>query len=306
MSVYKYSIIIPHHDTPDLLRRLLNSIPYREDLEIIVVDDNSNPSIVDFEHFPGKNRPNVKTVFDKKGKYGGYARNLGLSVATGEKVLFADSDDFFNYCFDDVLNDYMFDNHDVVYFKANSLDSEKYTNSNRSLLLNDYIDHFENDREKSELLLRYKFGEPWCKLIKRELIVANRIQFEERSIHNDTAFSYKVGYYAQSISVDTRALYCVTSRLNSVSRTITESKILERIECFATEELFFESHGIPIKIHTHYNQLAKSWFSNKNTYKEGIQILYNLGFKKKYVLREVVPLILYNIILNPRLLFKHM
>ena len=306
MDIYKYSIIIPHHNTPELLHRLLWSIPQREDLEIIVVDDNSDENTVDFDHFPGKERNDVKIIFDTAGKYGGYARNLGLSVATGEKVLFADSDDFFNYCINDILNDYAEDNHDVVYFKANSLDCENYTNSNRSLLLNEYIDFWKSNREKSEQLLRYKFGEPWCKLIKRELIVANGICFEERSIHNDTAFSYKVGYFAQSISVDTRAIYCVTSRMNSVSKAISESKKLERIDCFATAELFYKNHNIPLQIHTHYNQLAKSWLSNKNTYKEGIKILYKLGFKKKNIYREVIPLIIYNVISNPRLLFKNM
>ena len=48
-----YSIVIPHYNIPDLLERALNSIPQREDIEIIVVDDNSDPAKVDFEHFPG-------------------------------------------------------------------------------------------------------------------------------------------------------------------------------------------------------------------------------------------------------------
>ena len=37
-----YSIIIPHHNTPDLLQRLLHSIPQRDDLEVIIVDDNGD------------------------------------------------------------------------------------------------------------------------------------------------------------------------------------------------------------------------------------------------------------------------
>ena len=34
-----YSFIIPHHNCPKQLNRLLDSIPQREDIEIIVVDD---------------------------------------------------------------------------------------------------------------------------------------------------------------------------------------------------------------------------------------------------------------------------
>ena len=39
--MYNYSIIIPHYNSPNLLKRMLNSIPEREDIEIIVVDDCS-------------------------------------------------------------------------------------------------------------------------------------------------------------------------------------------------------------------------------------------------------------------------
>lgn len=37
-----YSFIIPHHNGLILLNRLLDSIPQRSDIEIIVVDDNSD------------------------------------------------------------------------------------------------------------------------------------------------------------------------------------------------------------------------------------------------------------------------
>ena len=35
------TIIIPHYNSPKLLDKLLDSIPEREELEVIVVDDNS-------------------------------------------------------------------------------------------------------------------------------------------------------------------------------------------------------------------------------------------------------------------------
>jgi len=36
-----FSIIIPHKNIPDLLMRCLKSIPVSEDIQLIVVDDNS-------------------------------------------------------------------------------------------------------------------------------------------------------------------------------------------------------------------------------------------------------------------------
>ena len=39
---YNYSVIIPHYNIVPLLERCLKSIPDREDIQIVVVDDNSN------------------------------------------------------------------------------------------------------------------------------------------------------------------------------------------------------------------------------------------------------------------------
>ena len=87
-----YSIIIPHHNSPSLLQRLLNSIPERNDLEVIVVDDNS-----DEEKRAYSSRSDVKILYiDKLQTRGaGKARNEGLAVAQGKWLLFADADDFY-------------------------------------------------------------------------------------------------------------------------------------------------------------------------------------------------------------------
>lgn len=90
-----YSIIIPHKNIPDLLRRCLDSIPQRPDIQIIVVDDNSCSDKVDFAHFPGREREGVEIVYTREGLGAGYARNVGLRHAKGRWLLFADADDYF-------------------------------------------------------------------------------------------------------------------------------------------------------------------------------------------------------------------
>jgi len=90
-----YSIIIPHKDIPDLLQRCLDSIPVRDDVEVIVVDDNSDPRKVDFEHFPQWKGKDYHYFLTKEGKGAGYARNVGLDHAQGRWIIFADADDFF-------------------------------------------------------------------------------------------------------------------------------------------------------------------------------------------------------------------
>ena len=112
---YYFTIIIPHRNIPHLLKRCISSIPYRDDLQIIIVDDNSSPDIVDFNDFPGEGRLNTSIIYDKTGLFAGHARNMALDYARGKWVIFADADDFFNYCFDEVLEEFKGVEHIIEY-----------------------------------------------------------------------------------------------------------------------------------------------------------------------------------------------
>ena len=52
-----FSIIIPHKDIPDLLMRCLRSIPVSEDIQVIVVDDNSADADTYLKRYPELSRP---------------------------------------------------------------------------------------------------------------------------------------------------------------------------------------------------------------------------------------------------------
>ena len=74
------SIIIPHYNTPALLKRLLDSIGFHEDVQIIVIDDNSTKDISLYQAVQ-KEYQSDHTIFLKNdsGKKGaGAARNIGL------------------------------------------------------------------------------------------------------------------------------------------------------------------------------------------------------------------------------------
>ena len=56
-----YSIIIPHKDIPCLLQRCLDSIPPRDDVQIIVADDDSSLDVEgQLEKLLKENMPNGK------------------------------------------------------------------------------------------------------------------------------------------------------------------------------------------------------------------------------------------------------
>ena len=57
-----FSIIIPHFDIPDLLMRCLKSIPVSEDIQVIVVDDNSLDADTYLDRYPELSRPLFKVI----------------------------------------------------------------------------------------------------------------------------------------------------------------------------------------------------------------------------------------------------
>lgn len=289
-----FTIIIPHKNIPNLLERLIKSVPERDDLEIIVVDDGSSPDIVDFEHFPCKERKNLRLVLNKESHGAGHARNSALPLARGKWILFADSDDFFNPGFNDFLDDYADSDADIVYFSANSVDTDTLKPSNRVDHLHDFIDEYQNNPENGELVMRYLFTEPWCKMVKRRLIESNGILFEETCIRNDVRYSYLVGHYAQKVIVDDRQLYCVTTRQDSVSRGAGRQATLDELMVFAGWKHFLMSHGIALplpKFDLCLYQFTRNLWKDNQLFRTEYGLLRKAGLSRSYIAGQVLKYI---------------
>lgn len=278
----KYNILIPHKNDPKRLKRCLDSIPQREDLRVIVVDDNSDPNIVDFDNFPGNDRKDVKIIFDKIGGGAGHARNIGLKYVNAEKLINADADDFFTYCFNDVLDEYADDDSDIVFLNACSIEEGTYLNADRSAYQNKIIKgYLEGDRKYYELILRYDHGSPCSKIFKKSLIDENNICFEEVPMHDDTAFCYLTGHYAKKIKVDKRAIYCISYSPTSISFTLTDEKYITRMHVIGKRDQFIKSLGIDLQSHGKFleKSLTDIYSSgNYKLYEKCLKILEKYGF----------------------------
>ena len=189
-----YSVIIPHKNIPQLLRRCLDSIPKRNDVQIIVVDDNSDSSEVDFSNFPGVGEFNTEVYFTKEGKGAGYARNLGLEKAKGKWLVFADADDFFNESFEELMDKYKGSDADLILFQSNSVDSDSLEPvKSRGKIYNEwYIDSINKGNIPDKI--RYRIHPPWSKFFSKALIDQYKIRFDEVFTANDAMFSVKSGH----------------------------------------------------------------------------------------------------------------
>jgi glycosyltransferase involved in cell wall biosynthesis len=211
-----YSIIIPHKGIPDLLMRCLRSIPVSEDIQVIVVDDNSPDADTYLEKYPELSRPYLEFIRAQKNGGAGYARNIGLDHAKGKWLLFADADDFFVGNMYDIINTHVESDADVIYFQKRAVYSD---NLNSKSSRSGYIDKIMDIYLKTgdELPVRTRHHVPWGKMIKKNLIENHHIRFEEIKYSNDILFSVHVGCLAKKIEAIDTVLYVVTSHEGSAT-----------------------------------------------------------------------------------------
>lgn len=208
-----YSVIIPHKNRQQMLQRCLDSIPRRDDVQIIVVDDNSDPRQVDFEKFPGLNDNHIEIYFTKKGKGAGYARNIGLEHAKGKWVLFADSDDWYLDNLPEMMDKYAYSECDVLVFRV------KQVGSDCNEVKNDFDVYFEEAIGKNNYEpIKYLYVCIWGKFIKRDVIEKNKIRFQEVKYSNDVLFSVKLSSHCRTVKIIDKQIYCVYESANSLTR----------------------------------------------------------------------------------------
>ena len=161
------SIIIPHYNSYLKLERLIKSIGNQSEVQIIVVDDNSD----DIKSI-NKLKSNYEYVEfysnNSKNKGAGSARNTGLKNCTGEWIMFADSDDYFLKGALEKIKKEKDSEADIIYFKPTSIYEESKTIANRHIWYENLINDYFNKGEIKQL--KYHWHGPWSKMIKKELI----------------------------------------------------------------------------------------------------------------------------------------
>lgn len=240
--MYKVSIIIPHYNSIKLLENLLESIPNMNEIQVIVVDDNSTKDI-DYYNQLIQKFPNwefLKNTSENKGA--GAARNIGLKNAEGEWLLFADADDFFVKGFYEKINQQFATECDIIFFTPTSMELDTKYISDRHIRLCDYIENYLSQyNHESEYSLRYKFIVPWSKLIRRSLVQENDIFFRETMVSNDVMFSVKCGYYAKKIAAVKDIIYCVTTSKGSLTTSVNSTNLNTRLDMLIESKSFLES-----------------------------------------------------------------
>lgn len=255
MDKPNYTIIIPHYNIPELLMRCLKSVPVREDIQVIVVDDCSLGAEKYMEKYSELKRPYLEYYSTPMGGSAGRARNIGLDHAKGRWLIFADADDFFVNHVDRIVDTYKNAEEDIIYFKHENVDTDDFTKKGtRCHVFNETIEICQED-PKAEETLRCSHNTPWAKMIKREFVEQNGIRFDEVRYSNDAYFCIKAGCAAKKIKAVNEVIYVLTERMGSL--TSGNNKTVE--ELFTRTTVALKVQALIRSYNYHYEFSASTW-----------------------------------------------
>ena len=209
----KVSVIVPIYNVEKYLKKCVDSLVSQtlEDIEIILVDDGSTDNC-------GKIAKEYEEKYPKKVKYykkenGGLsdARNYGLSYAIGDYIAFLDSDDYIEEkAYKEMYEKAVEENSDYV--ECNFI----WEYPNKSI-----IDKKLEYNSKKEMFEKVRVV-AWNKLIKRNIIVDNKLSFPKGLRYEDTEFTYKMIPYIKKFSYVDKPFVHYVQRSNSIANNQNE------------------------------------------------------------------------------------
>lgn len=249
----KFSIIIPVYNVKDYLPKCVDSVLVQDchDCEIILVDDGSTDgesgAICDRYH---EAHPELIRVIHKPNGGLGDARNTGLEAATGEYLLFIDSDDYIDPATLETLRRAVDAYHsDIIDFgfavDAGGVITERHVSTlptERPFTLAD----------TPELLLT----EPnaWSRVWKRSLFLETGIRYPKRVWYEDIRTTTKLFAAADSVVSVPQVFYYYVVRQNSITRNPNVDRNAEILEAFDDLLDWYRQQGL---FETYYNELSR-------------------------------------------------
>ncbi|MBQ9355668.1 MAG: glycosyltransferase family 2 protein [Prevotella sp.] len=233
------SIIIPVYNVEPYVRRCLESVMSQGDagasLECIIVDDcgqDGSMSIVRqiIEDYEGPIRFTIATHEHNRGLSA--ARNTGLAKASGDYVMFIDSDDYLTdgsmQYFIDMLGQHP--GADMVMGNVrNCKDGSLLISGIEEPRLLDDPNVFFPDMLHHRIYLY-----AWNKLIRREVLTENGILFEEGILYEDQLWSYQLFKCLSSVLLLPKVTYVYENNASSiVNTTFTPEKASKALWSYA-------------------------------------------------------------------------
>ena len=275
----KFSIIVPVYRTEKYLARCVNSLLAQtlSDIEVILVDDGSpDGSGPVCDGFASRD-PRVR-VIHKKNEGQGLARNAGLELASGEYVLFVDSDDYieadtcgrlFSYMKEKEVQlcsfGYIIEDPSGKEVYRPGISERVYRNEE---IRNAFVHHFFGDSSEQDDLR----GVSACMTaFQRKVIESHQIRFpsERQVLSEDTVFSLEFCRHINGAAVLPAFFYHYVQNENSFSHAYRPDRYPLTLRLCGILEEYARQYGILEEVQGRINRVM--WVSLMECLKQEVR-----------------------------------
>lgn len=241
----KFSIIIPVFNTEKYIKDCIDSILRQDfqDFEIIAINDGSSDSSYQILKEMSLNSEKIK-LLDIPNSGNGRARNIGLKEASGEYIIFIDSDDFidngmlsfYEKIFSKTSCDVIYNTHKRV-----RQSGEFYQSGNLFLIFDldklacfdelniDNFNRVYGIKDILSLTLQKTLTMLWAGCYKKDFLKQNYIKLMEEKSYEDIIFGMKIFSKNPKIALASKPFYNYRENLSSLSFQSTRDHSRENI-----------------------------------------------------------------------------
>ncbi len=230
----KVSIIVPFYNVENYIEKCLQSLVNQtlEDIEILLVNDGSQDSSETIAKQLVEKYPNKIIYLEKENGGLSDARNYAIPYAKGEYIAFLDSDDYVE------TNMY-----EEMYHKAKQEDLD-YVECD---FLWEYPDKTLESKgkqysNKKEMFL-YTRVVAWNKLIKREIVQNNHLEFPKGYRYEDVEFFYKLLPFIHHYGIVQKPFIHYVQRENSISN-VQNTRTKEVIDVLGHVITYYKTNNL--------------------------------------------------------------
>lgn len=217
----KISIIVPVYNVEEYIKECFDSIStqtYKGEIECIFVDDCGQDNSVTMlekliKDYQGLIKFRIIHHDHNKGLSG--ARNTGILHATGDYLYFIDSDDTITPDCIEKLAGLLEQYPGVDIVQGSTKSSWKWLQ-----LAGKRFPEFSDNFKWIRKTMLKRFAIPmtaWNKLVRKDMIINNRLYFEEGLIHEDELWNFMLAKYVHSIAFCSDITYIYRENPNGIT-----------------------------------------------------------------------------------------
>ena len=240
----KISVIVPVYNSERYLRKCIKSVQKQsyKNWELILIDDGSTDNTSQIIESAVIEDRRIKVLY-KKNEGPGIARNFGIELATGDYVVFLDSDDYISNNYFELIAKKKLQ-YDVIFIDVNLVleDGTHIKKQYSSIYKNCYLENI--------IRLQLTGKIPWGgvrKVVRLKLLKEHNIRYTYHKIGEEALYSFKILYHAKSVGfIEENPVYYYVDHKNSQSKLKIDDPwgpVVKTVREYLLEEKLYEYYG---------------------------------------------------------------